>query len=423
MRFFEIIKLGVKNLFLHKLRSFLTVLGIIFGCGAVIAMVAIGEGARRKALEEIRLLGLQNITIRSVKPAQQEQQSSSQTTLFTSYGLKDEEVAHLGKVIPAIESIVPLRDLRKDVWSGSIRIDARVFGTLPAYEEVTNFRVAEGRFITSMDVKSYKQVCALGAEVKRQIFSHKNAVGKDVKIGDQWFTVVGVMEDKTLPGAEASAISIRDINKDVYVPLSTANKRLGVLSVRSTGGSREMTNIEVDEVYAKIKTPSLVVDAAASITNVLERSHPDKDYEIIVPLELLRQAERTTRIFKIVMGAIAGISLLVGGIGIMNIMLASVTERTREIGIRRAMGAKKRDIIQQFLIETVVLSGMGGVVGILLGMGLARSITFFAKWKTVVSPWALILAFGISAMVGIVFGMYPANKAAKMDPIRALRYE
>jgi len=424
MRFFEIIRLGVKNLFLHKLRSLLTVLGIIFGCGAVIAMVAIGEGARRKALEEIQLLGLQNITIRSVKPVQKEQQASSQTSFVLSYGLKFADVSHMKTVIPAIEAIVPLRDLRKDVWNGSVRVDARVFGTRPSYEAVTNFRVRHGRFITPLDIKSFKQVCVLGADVKRQIFSHRGALGKDVKIGDQWFTVVGVMEDKSLPGAEATTISIRNINQDIYVPLTTANQRFGVLSIKISGGSREMTNVEVDEVYAKIKDANLVMDAAAAITNALERSHSEeKDYEVIVPLELLRQAERTTRIFKIVMGAVAGISLLVGGIGIMNIMLATVTERTREIGIRRAMGAKKSDIIQQFLIETVVLSGMGGIIGIFLGIGLARTITYFAKWKTVVSPWALILAFGISALVGIVFGMYPANKAANMDPIQALRYE
>jgi len=293
-------------------------------------------------------------------------------------------------------------------------VQASVVGTEPQYPWVMNFHVERGSFICHSDMEDYRRVCVLGSAIKRELFPLEDAVGRRVKIGDSWFAVIGVMEEKGTAGGKAGTISVRNLNRDVYIPLNTALKRF----------AREPLDSEVSEITVKVGNADGIRETANIITEILKRRHHGvSDYEIIIPEELLKASQRTQRIFNIVMGAIAGISLLVGGIGIMNIMLATILERTREIGVRRAIGAKQRDILGQFLIEAVVLSVSGGLIGILLGFGMTRVIALYAGWTTVVSLGAVILAFGVSASIGMIFGIYPAHKAARLDPIEALRYE
>lgn len=287
---------------------------------------------------------------------------------------------------------------------------SQIVGTSPQYPLLTNYQVKQGRFITDQDIAQEGKVAVLGAEVAKSLFTLEDPLQKEIKISNSWYTVVGVMQDRRVSKSVAAS-SLRDVNIDIYIPISTALQRFG--------GSKGLNEINIQVIDSDhIKEVANLVSVALS-----RRHNWIGDYELVIPEELLKQSQRTQRIFNIVMGAIAGISLLVGGIGIMNIMLATVTQRTREIGIRRAVGASKRDILGQFLIECLIISVIGGLIGVILGVGLGRAITFYAKWTTIVSMKAIIMAFGISAGIGIIFGMYPARKAAELDPIDALRYE
>jgi putative ABC transport system permease protein len=289
---------------------------------------------------------------------------------------------------------------------------AQVVGTDPAHEAVTSFRVATGRFITPVDVAEAKTVCVLGSEVQEELFGYRGAVGARVRIGDGWFTVVGVMEPKAVRQGRTAVIKVRNINRDVYIPITAALRRLP----ESQAGSA------LDEIAIRVAQADTLSLTARLVKELLGRTHRGaEDYEVMIPEELLAQAQRTQRLFSIIMGSIAGISLLVGGIGIMNIMLANVTERTREIGIRRAVGATKTEILLQFLIEAVLVCFAGGVIGMLLGFGMATIITIYAGWATGFSPTGVLLAFGTTALVGLSFGLFPARQAAKLDPVQALR--
>jgi putative ABC transport system permease protein len=277
---------------------------------------------------------------------------------------------------------------------------------------VTSFRPLEGRFLTALDVADTKNVCVLGAEVKDELFGYNDALGAPVRIGDVWFTVVGVMESKAIREGRAAVIKVRNINRDVYIPVTTALRRFPPADDPA----------RVDELALRVAHADQLAPVARVVRAILARTHRDvEDYELIIPEELLAQAQRTQRIFNIVMGSVAAISLLVGGIGIMNIMLANVSERTREIGIRRAIGATKAHIVAQFLTEAVLICAAGGMLGILVGFGLARAITLYAKWETGLSLVSVLIAFGTAATVGILFGLVPARRAAQLDPVRALR--
>ena len=427
------VKLGLKSLWLHRLRSLLTVLGIVFGVCSVIAMLAIGEGASYEAQEQIRRLGSNNIIIRSVKPPE-EKSSTSQRTWLVEYGLTYTDLERIRATLPSAQILVPARIMRKDVWNGGRRIDCDIYGTVPWYPEVNNHRVARGRFFSEMEMNDGTNVAVLDAGIETALFPIDPAIGGTVRAGSQYYHVIGVMEPKSAratadgnnngsapsqgSGNGASGSPFR-----MYVSLNAARKQFGEILVNRQSGSFEATRVELHEATVKVARLDDVVDAARVIGDLLTAHHRKVDFEVVVPLELLRQAERTKRIFNIVLGAIAAISLLVGGIGIMNIMLASVTERTREIGIRRALGAKRRDIIIQFLVETVLLSGAGGVIGVALGIAIPIVITWFAGMKTIVTLWSPLIAFSISAMVGVIFGIYPAVRAANMDPVEALRHE
>ncbi len=421
------IRLGVRSLWLHRLRSLLTVLGIVFGVCSVIAMLAIGEGASFEAQEQIKNLGSQNIILRSTKPPEEQKVSDKGSQNYVlQYGLTYKDISSIRATIPGVVVVLPARNMRDYVWNISRRVDCEIVGTFPWYPEMRNHRVAAGRFFTDADMQAQTSVCVLGAEMAPVLFPLENPLGKHVRVGGDYYQVIGVMEPRGLePAGEGAAPteSTKPAANRMFIPIETAKLRYGEVLMRRRSGSFEAERVELHEATVKVDSLEDVTMVADAVKQVLERNHKKRDYDVIVPLDLLRKAERTKQIFNIVLGSIAAISLLVGGIGIMNIMLASVTERTREIGIRRALGARKHDIVSQFLVETVLLSGAGGIIGVLLGIGIPFVVSHFAGMKTIIAFWSPLLAFSISAFVGVVFGLYPAFRAANMDPVEALRHE
>jgi len=421
------IRLGIRSLWLHRLRSLLTVLGIVFGVCSVIAMLAIGEGASFEAQEQIKNLGSQNIILRSVKPPEEEKVSNKGNQSYVlQYGITYTDVRRIRATIPGVTVVLPARNIRDYVWNISRRVDCEVVGTVPWYPEMRSHHVASGRFFNDADMDERTSVCVLGAEMASALFPLDSPLGKHVRVGGEYYQVIGIMEprgqgpktEETGDAATKTAAAHR-----MFIPLETAKQRYGEVLMRRRTGSFEAERVQLHEVTVKVASLEEVTGVADAIKAVLERNHKKKDYDIVVPLELLKRAERTKQIFNIVLGSIAAISLLVGGIGIMNIMLASVTERTREIGIRRALGARRRDIITQFLVETVLLSGAGGILGVLLGVTIPFVVAHTAGMKTIITFWSPLLAFTISGLVGVIFGLYPAFRAAQMDPVEALRHE
>lgn len=419
------VRLGLKSLWLHRLRSLLTVLGIVFGVCSVIAMLAIGEGASFEAQERIKNLGSQNIILRSVKPPEEQKVSDKGSQSFVlRYGLTYTDIKAIRATIPGVTVVLPSRNIREYAWNISRRVDCEVVGTVPWYPEMRNHRVAEGRFFTDLDMEGHTSVCVLGAEMVPVLFPLESPLGRHVRVGGNYYQVIGIMEPR---GAEPQSGEAPATGKPVahrmFVPLETARMRYGEVLMRRRAGTFEAERVQLHEATVKVASLDEVMGVAEAVKTILERNHKKKDYAMDVPLEMLKQAEHTKRIFNIVLGSIAAISLLVGGIGIMNIMLATVTERTREIGIRRALGARRRDIVAQFLVEAVLLSGAGGFCGVALGVVVPLLVTWFAGMKTIITLWSPVIAFSISALVGVVFGIYPATRAAAMDPVEALRHE
>jgi putative ABC transport system permease protein len=433
-------KLAARNLLLHKLRSFLTILGTILGVASVIAMLSVGEGSKQAAVDQIRQLGATNIMVRSVRPGSggkgksDSSSSSTSSSRVLAYGLKHEDL----RVLEGLKSVnlaqsqdsiaryvVPISLLRKDCQHARYRMqNARVLGTTPELIKVKNLRVARGRFINGTDIQNFRNVVVLSEGAARSLFSFEDPLGESVHIGDTAFRVVGILEQQGSGNARAGQIGADDLNQDMYIPISSARSRIGELQRIVSAGSRSYELNELSEIAVHVDSEEVVPQTAEMVRKLLATKHKDNnEYEVVVPLELLQQAEHEKRIWNIVLGSIAGISLLVGGIGIMNIMLATVTERTREIGIRRAIGAKRRDIIRQFLFETVVLSTTGGLIGVIIGVTLPWAVTQFAGIPTITSVWSILLAFAISLLTGVIFGVYPARKAALMNPIEALRHQ
>jgi putative ABC transport system permease protein len=424
-RLLRAMRLGFRSLWQHRLRSLLTVLGIVFGVCSVIAMLAIGEGASYEAQEQIKSLGSQNIIIRSVKPPDEQKVSQGSQSYVLDYGVTYTDAERIRDTIPGVAVTLPVRDIHEFVWNISRRVDCEIIGTVPWYTSMRNYRVGRGRFFNADDMNSRASVCVLGAEMVSSLFPLQSPLGRDVRVGGDYYRVIGIMETRghEPAGAGAADNKAKPASYQMFVPLETIKMRYGELQINRRSGSIEAQRVELHELTVKVDKLEEVTGVAAAIKAVMEHNHKKKDYQIDVPLEMLRRAERTKQIFNIVLGSIAAISLLVGGIGIMNIMLASVTERTREIGIRRALGARRRDIIVQFLVETVMLSGIGGIMGVLLGIIIPFIVSHTAGMRTIITLWSPLLAFTISALVGVVFGIYPAVRAANMDPVEALRHE
>ncbi len=416
------IKLGFKSLTRHMLRSVLTMLGIVFGVGAVVAMLAVGEGASYESQERIKRLGSLNIIINSVKLSADEQ--SSNVSNFTAvYGLKYTDAEIIKSTLPQAEVILRMRAVRKDVFYLNRQMNSNIISTVPWYADVTNQKLKKGRFFTTVDMRSKLPVCVIGAAVEKRLFPYEESLSKQVRFENNTFSVIGVLASAGSESDSEETEDMTDVDSAILIPLTTSLERFGDIRMERKSGSFIREQVELHRIVVKVKSVDDVVPTSEVISALLEKTHVDKDYEIIVPLQMLQEIQRNARMFSWVLGMIAAISLLVGGIGIMNIMLASVTERTREIGIRRALGAKKRDIIIQFLSETMVLSLVGGVLGLGLGIGLPKLIEMFTDMKIIFTAWSLILSFSISAAVGLVFGLYPAWRAAGMDPIEALRHE
>ena len=417
------IRLGVKSLWLHRLRSLLTVLGIVFGVCSVIAMLAIGEGASHEAQEQIKSLGSQNIIIRSVKPPEEQKPSNNQANYVLDYGIKYADMRAIQQTIPGVTVSIPARLMREYAWHLDRRVDCEITATVPQYPEMRNHSLAAGRFFTEHEMGGRENVCVIGADMAQRLFPVNNPLGERVRVGSAYYKVIGVMNPRVANAELGENTDSQAAADRMFIPLETARERFGEILMKRRSGSFESERIELHELTVQVERLDEVMPVSEAIQQLMAANHKKKDYDIVVPLDLLKRAERTKRVFSIVLGSIAAISLLVGGIGIMNIMLASVTERTREIGIRRALGATRRDIVLQFMVETVILSAAGGLLGIILGVGIPFLVTWFSAMKTIVTFWSPIIAFSISALVGILFGLYPALRAAEMDPVEALRHE
>ena len=419
------VKLGVKSLLLHKLRSGLTMLGMIFGVCSVIAMLAIGEGASHEAQERIKRLGSTNIIINSIKPPDQQDSGSSKGSYGIKYGVTYDDASRLQFTIPNVSSVLPLRIIRENVRFNKNQESCQVIGTLPAYPTMQGMEIVAGRFLSSIDEKHQRNVCVITSGLAARLFTYQSPLGSTIRVQDVYYQVVGLVRETGTAEQrpQKGEMEGESLDNNVYIPLSTAKTRFGETLIRRSAGGFSAETVELHQIVVKMENTDSVIAAEQQITGLLKRFHNQSDFELIVPLQLLREAEATKRMFNIVLGSIAAISLLVGGIGIMNIMLATVTERTREIGVRRALGAKKKDIVIQFLIETVVLSIGGGVIGVMLGVLVPLLVSMSTEMVTIITPWSVGLAFGISGLTGIAFGIYPASQAAELDPIEALRHE
>jgi putative ABC transport system permease protein len=411
------LRLGLKSLMLHKLRSALTMLGVLFGVSSVVAMLAIGEGGSYEAQQQIKALGSNNIILRTVEPP--ETSDDSNVWDAKRYGLTYVDAETIRSTLQSVELVVPVRETARTIGASDRPLPGVVLGTTPDFLRVSGMRLAEGRWLTDLDLSTTANVTVLGATAAQMYFPLTNPLGRTIHADQDRFVVVGVLDylGRVSGGFGPS------LDEGVYIPITTSRVWFGDRTFKRSGGRFEIKNVELTEINVRVAQPELVLDTARVIRELLEDRHKEKDWVDKVPLELLKQAQEQQRIWSIVLASIAGISLLVGGIGIMNVMLATVTERTREIGIRRALGAKKRHIVSQFLTETLVLSCGGGLLGVALGMAIPSAVEHFADMKTLILIQHPLMAFSISALVGVVFGIYPAWRAAGMDPVEALRHE
>jgi putative ABC transport system permease protein len=409
MSFEEALFTALANLRAHKLRTTLTMLGMIFGVGAVIAMLSIGAGAERQALASIGSLGVRNVLIRTIPLDNEEKEEIRKKSL----GVSTRDGEAIAEAVDGVETVLPRVEVKVHrISSAGRKTEGKVQGV--AWTSSRALPLVEGRPLDERDEKSHAQVCIIGPRIRNELFGYGTAIGRTVKVNDVWLEVVGVLGASPGSGSKVEGMPAMSTAREIYVPVTTAQRKF----------DRDPLDSPVDELVVRLREGVSPAAAAELMKTLLDRLHAgEKDYEIIVPEALLEQSRKTQRIFAIVMGSIAGISLLVGGIGIMNIMLASVLERTREIGIRRALGARPKDIRTQFVIEAFSISIAGGFVGIVTGVALARVVAASAGWPTVVTITSLVLSTGVSMLVGLASGIYPALRAAALDPIEALRYE
>ncbi len=421
----EMLRLGMSSLRLHKLRTMLTALGIIFGVAAVICMLSISETASADEMRMIQLLGTQNIVVNSVKP-EAEIQVSEGSQQMLAYGITYKDMKVIEATVPHLDRVVPVKQVAFTVRHRDRRIETNVFGTTPDFFATVNTSAARGRVLGISDDLKSRSVCVIGADIGSLLFGIEDPLGKSLFVTTQSkvapYTIVGILDRVKTAGTPRKGTEDRNINMDVFIPFSVATKQFGDITARSSSGSREFKKIDLTTLYLAVDSTENVIAVSEVARRTFQLNHEKVDYEIVVPYRTLQLAEKKKQNSQYQLGSIAGISLLVGGIGIMNIMLATVTERTREIGVRRALGAKRRHITIQFLVETAVISMAGGFLGIILGYAGAYAIAHIYNWgDPIVKFWSIGLSFGLSVMIGIFFGMYPAMKAAQLDPIEALR--
>ena len=428
-RLIHVLRLGLKSLMLHRLRSLLTTLGMVFGVASVIAMLAIGEGANFEAQQQIQELGSQNIILKTIKPPEEQDKQQRQGSYILEYGLTYEDVLSIRQTVPDITLVVEDRKERKTAFHGRQRSNVEMVGTVPWYGNLRQMKMIKGRFLTERDLEQNARVCVIEETLVEQLFPIHQVLGRTLRMGRHYFEVVGIMrasqtadqnqsEERDPAGLEDAEVPPR-----VFMPITTAKRFFGETSVQRIGSYFQAEAVELHEVTLRVEHLEKVESIAEAIKLRLSQTHEKNDFEVVVPLMLMRQAMRTKRIFNTVLGSIAGISLLVGGIGIMNIMLASVSERTREIGIRRALGATRKDILSQFMTETTLLASVGGLAGVSLGVLIPWIVGQATDMVTIVTWWSPLLAFSVSAATGLLFGIYPANQAACLSPVEAVRQE
>ncbi len=412
MQIDEIFRIAVHALLDHKFRSFLTMLGIIFGVASVIAMLSIGEGAKREAIAKYQDLGVTNIIVRERQMSDDELE---EVRAKFSQGLSLTDAESIKQLLPEVTDVAPQAEREVESQRADLSCKSTLIGVTPAFIDILNYEVSQGRFITQEQYDASMRVCVLGAGIAKEFFANADPIGQQIKVEDQWLEVIGVMASKAVFTETVGELASRDLNQDVYVPLSTFNRRFTKDNQLAS---------EIKQITVKLSDSKHLLASAELMRQVLDKHHfNNQDYTIVIPYELLKQEENERRIYDLLLGAIAAISLLVGGIGIMNIMLATVMERTREIGIRRAIGARKSDIMSQFVIEAVTISITGGLIGIVLGLGLSWGINAFTNVSTFVQLYSVFVAFTFSVIVGVSFGYLPARKAADLSPIESIRYE
>jgi putative ABC transport system permease protein len=421
--FGELITEAMRNLARHKLRSLLTALGIIFGIASVISMVSAGEGARAQILEQIKELGTSNIIVNAKKPPAEQNTKKTEGSYILRYGLTFKDLNQIRATLPTVTDALPVHDVKEWLWFQSRRLEARIRGVTPGYFEKLQLVPILGRTLDGEDETSRARVCVVRTRVLREARYVGDPLKMQLKLGREFYRVVGVLPDFTSKNPDRAILGIDDRALEVYVPFETVIDRRGFTHGSHDAGTSEYSRVELHQIVCTVDREENVTAAARGIQAILGKFHEKRDYEVVVPVELLQSRAQAQRTFDIVLPVIAGIALLVGGIGILNIMLASVTERTREIGIRRAIGASQFDITLQFLIETVTLALVGGVLGVLLGIAGVYTIEQFTDWKPVITPGSVVVSLLISCCTGVVFGLYPARRAAMMDPVRALRAE
>lgn len=422
-RMLDTVRLGLRSLAAHQLRSLLTAMGIVLGVASVIVMLSVGEAARYQALKQLEDLGARTIVLRSSRPVDEPSQQEGMDLL--AFGLTFADLARIRGTVPTVDSATPMREYRKTVRYRERKLEARIVGVTPDFLEQNNIRLAVGRPIDELDEQRFDNVAILGSATAETLFPTEQAVGRSITIesGDRprSFTIIGVAEPKTL--AIGGGGGDADYSRVVFIPFATDRVRFGRELVTMKAGRYEVERLDISQIIVSVDSRQSVPKTAVAIKSLVDQFHPRQDVSMMVPLELLQRAEQTQRLFTVILGTIAGISLVVGGIGIMNIMLATVTERTREIGIRRALGARRSDIAWQFLIETLMLAGCGGIVGIMLGIGLAHAVSRILDLPAIIPVWSPAAAFVVSVFVGLASGTYPARRAAALDPIEALRHE
>lgn len=434
-------RLAVEGVAANKLRAFLTALGIIFGVGAVIAMLAIGTGAKQVILAQMELIGANNIIIESLMPSAEAGNEESSGNAGGaegkdlppwSPGLTLSDVGSIERSLPTVYSISPEVIIPVDVIQSGQLSKAKCVGVTNAFFQLNNLRLESGRYFHDLHLNEGRPVCIIGSHIRKKFFSQTDPIGEQIKCGNTWLTIVGVLEKRIASEESLESLGIRDYNTDVYIPLQTALIRFqdrAYAHMKDIGRRRNEDNAEpasnyhqLDRVVVRVRQSEQLLASSNVIARILQRRHRGLvDYEINVPEKELEAQQATQETFNQVLAFIAGISLLVGGIGIMNIMLASVLERTKEIGIRRSMGAHRQDIVWQFLFEAIFISLIGGMIGIVLGVGAARFIASSYDIPTIITTWSVLLSFVVATSIGLVFGLFPAQRAARQDPIKALR--